>query len=312
MKKPQKRIIERAIKAEKKKGEANKPLSSALAKQGKSMRKAIKPELDELRNAIEGKSVKALSTHNAKSLIGPRSKSAERSNERNAKRVPAKRSKSKIEDNPEGYHIDVIHNDTADFEEEATEDQLEKISKAAFHAVALQKQIDDLEAAVANLKTDRDIVVNKTLPGLMDSAHMTSFDLDDGSSIEIKDVVSGTLPSPDKKPEERKAALAWLMKHGGKGLIKTKFNTEFGVGQEAAVRHFESLIKKAGFLAKKDTGVHPQTLCAFVRELMEKGKAVPIETLGIYVGRHAKINLSDEALKKAEEERVKPKKGVRQ
>lgn len=202
--------------------------------------------------------------------------------------------------------------ETSDFEqEEASEDQLEKISKAAMQAVALDRQVADLEAAVVTLKTDRDTILNKTLPALLDSAGMNGFDLRDGSSIEIKDVVSGSLPSEAKKPEERKRALAWLLKNGGKGLIKTSFKTEFGVGQEKLVQAFEKLIVKAKFAAKKETGVHPQTLCAFVRELLEDGKEVPIETLGIYVGRHAKIKLSPEAERKAEAERVKPKRGVK-
>lgn len=197
--------------------------------------------------------------------------------------------------------------ESSEFEhEEASGDQLANITKEAMKAVALEKQIGDLNAAVALLVADRDTILNKSLPSLLDSANMEAFDLKDGSSIEIKDVVSGTLPSAATKPKERDKALAWLHKNGGKGLIKTTFKTEFGTGQEALVAAFEKLITKAKFTAKKDTGVHPQTLCAFVRELLEDGKKVPIETLGIYVGRHAKIKLSADAQKKAESERVKP------
>lgn len=198
--------------------------------------------------------------------------------------------------------------DSGDFEqEEATEDQLAKIKNAGLRAAALEKQIEDLTAAAAMLTIDRDTILNKTLPALMDSAGMPEFSLDDGSSFEIKDVVSGTLPSATTKPKEREKALAWLFKNGGKGLIKTNFKTEFGVGQEKLVEAFEKLITKSKFVAKKEIGVHPQTLCAFVRELLEDGKKVPIETLGIYVGRHAKLKLSSEAVKKAESERIKPK-----
>lgn len=198
--------------------------------------------------------------------------------------------------------------DTDDFEkEEASGDQLANITKEAMKAVALDKQINDLNAAVALLVADRDTILNKSLPSLLDSANMEGFDLKDGSSIEIKDVVAGSLPSAATKPKEREKALGWLLKNGGKGLIKTTFKSEFGTGQEALVAAFEKLITKAKFSAKKEIGVHPQTLCAFVRELLEDGKKVPIETLGIYVGRHARIKLSEEAQKKAEAERVKPK-----
>lgn len=211
------------------------------------------------------------------------------------------------------YKPDVIHNDASDFDgEEASTDQLKKITTAANQAVALEKQIADLNAAAAVLSADRDTILNKSLPALMDSAHMEDFTLTDEfkkpiAKIKIKDVVSGSLPSAEKKPNERKQALAWLSKNGGKGLIKTSYITEFGVGQEALAAKFEKLITSKGFAAKKATGVHAQTLCAFVRELLAEGQKVPIETLGIYVGRHAKIEFSDAAQAKAESERVKPK-----
>lgn len=226
-----------------------------------------------------------------------------RKNAGSLKERPDKSQRRQIE-KEEQHEVDKY----SDFEQEgASGDQLQQIKDAAMKAVALEKQIEDLNAAVALLSADRDLILNKSLPSLLDSAGMESFDLTDGSSIEIKDVVSGTLPSADKKPKERQKALAWVDKNGGSGLIKTTYKTEFGKGQEKEAAAFEKLITKAKFAAKKDTGIHPQTLCAFVRELLEDGKKVPIETLGIYVGRHAKIKLSDAAQKKAEAERVKPK-----
>src|SRR5690348_6094103 len=112
--------------------------------------------------------------------------------------------------------------DTDDFEpEEASPDQLKKIAEQAEKAVALDKQIADLLAAAEQLGQERDTILNKQLPSMMDSANMADFSLKDGSSIEIKDVVSGTLPSATTKPKERLKAIAWLMKNGGKGLIKT-------------------------------------------------------------------------------------------
>lgn len=278
----------------------------------------------------------------AKSVIGPRPKSAERSNERNAKPVmvhlKSRKSKEDLRnvssafDNRDSLNEDEYVPDKAKLvkarvsygqpvpkrtkiktsveefeEEEATPVQLKQISEQARKAVALEQQINDLAAAQLTLSQERDKILNVTLPAMFDSAGMTAFDLEDGSSVEIKDVVSGNLPSASSKPKERERAIAWLLKNGGKGLIKTSFATEFGVDQTALVKKFESLIIKGGFAAKKATGVHHQTLCAFVRELLEKGKKVPIETLGIYVGRHAKIQLSDKQTAKADSERVKPK-----
>lgn len=237
----------------------------------------------------------AMTTTSVKSLIAPRPKAADKSNEKSAKKVKAPIGRPKADD-------------TSDFEEEgATKGQLSEISNEAKKAVALDRQIEDLEMAAKALKEERDTILNKTLPSLLDSAGMSAFDLEDGSSVEIKDVVSGTLPNAEKKPDERRWALKWLMSNGGRGLIKTEFKTEFGVGQERMAAFFKQLIVKNKFTAKETTGVHPQTLCAFVREKLENGEEVPVEKLGVYTGRHAKIKLSEKAQEAAEAERVNPK-----
>lgn len=298
----------------------------------------------------KGEPVKALSTNNAVSLIGPKGKGKSRQEfEREGKLARKKKAlgeapsgslgpkkKAKEASPPreprkggpkKGGGLGSLprpgeegssypprkkkaSKDVSDFdegEETATEDQLTQIKNEAKKAVALEKQVADLEAATVNIKKERDEILNKTLPSLLDSAGMTSFNLADGSLIEIKDVVSGSLPSADKKPEEREAALKWLRKNGGAALIKTNFLTEFGMGQEKLAAFFKALIIKNKFLAKESIGVHPQTLCAFVREKLEHGEEVPVEKLGIYTGRHAKIKLSDEVLAEAETNRVRPK-----
>lgn len=294
-----------------KKGEAARSLLSANHPMGKAESK--------LPSDHPFKKKGAMTTTSAKSLIGPRPKKADKSNEKNAKKVKAHIGRSKGLADPPGCNYDdedapkkkpgasKAQQDTSDFEEEgATQGQLSEISSEAKKAVALDRQIEDLEMAAKALKEERDTILNKTLPSLLDSAGMSAFDLEDGSSIEIKDVVSGTLPSADKKPDERRWALDWLLKNGGKGLIKTEFKTEFGVGQERLAAIFKKLIIQNKFIAKESTGVHPQTLCAFVREKLENGEEVPVEKLGVYTGRHAKIKLSEKAEKEAEASRVKP------
>lgn len=258
----------------------------------------------------KGGPVKALSTHKSASLIGHKTggksmKQFKKESKREEVDKWLNKNKAATKNVNKKIH------DADDFDEggkeAATEDQLSTITKEARKAVALQKQINDLQAATETLNNELAEIIRKTLPSLFDSAGLLDFTLDDGSVIEIKDVVSGSLPSADKKPAEREAAIDWIKENGGDGIIKTYYNTEFGVGQEKLARMFEAIITKAKFIAKKTVGVHPQTLCAFVREKLENGEEVPVDKLGVYTGRHAKIKLSDDASSKADSERVKPK-----
>jgi hypothetical protein len=40
---------------------------------------------------------------------------------------------------------------------------------------------------------------------------------------------------------------------------------------------------------EESEGIHAQTLLAFVREKLRNGEEVPIDTLGLYAGRVAKV-----------------------
>lgn len=165
---------------------------------------------------------------------------------------------------------------------------LSDLGKLVSRAVELMGQIDSLTEATKNLNIELyDLKANK-IPAMMDSAGVPSFETSDGAEIELADVINGSIPKDEVK---RERMFNWLRKNGGGGIVKTLLSVHYGKGQEADAKKTRDLLKKAGIPFTDKDDVHFQTLCAFVRERIAKGKKVDYNTLGLKSDRVAKIKL---------------------
>lgn len=173
--------------------------------------------------------------------------------------------------------------------------QLTDIAKQVNKAMKIKSQIDELEKVMTGMKNELHLLVTRDIPDAMAAAGTMHFKTDDGLSVTVRDFVSGSLPKEEKNPAGRKWAMNWLMKNDGASLIKTQFSVALGKGQgEMADIVKKALLKtKVTFVEKED--VHPQTLAAFIREKMKDGKKVPLEKLGLYAGRAARIEEPDKS-----------------
>lgn len=179
-----------------------------------------------------------------------------------------------------------------DVNTKAPEDKLEAIRLKADEGVALRKKVDELEGDLKAAKAALHELSTKTLPDMMTEVGLESFTRE-GWEIKLALLVSGTLP---KDEEKRKAAIDWLVEHDASSLIKTEVGVEFGRDSyDDAVKLYKALAKK-GLGPNLQSGVHPQTLCAFARERLESGEPIDLEVLGLFSCKAAKFE--DTAAKK--------------
>ena len=174
----------------------------------------------------------------------------------------------------------------------ASPGELRALSQKVTEAATLTETIENLEAMVKGHKEELHALTTRTIPDIMRAAHTSSHKTDKGVKVELKDFMNGSLP---KEPELRKAALIWLEKNGAKDLIKTNISLALGRGQKDDALAVRKALGKLGmtFIEKED--VHAQSLYAYARERMKAGKELPIETLGLYMGQVAKIELPEKA-----------------
>ena len=159
-----------------------------------------------------------------------------------------------------------------------------RVSALAQMALQAAANIADLELQLAKENEAYNKLVNEFIPEGMAEMGVSEFKLADGSKITVKNIVKGSIS------EERKsAAFEWLRSNGYGGLIKTKLESSFGRGEESAAQEaFEALLA-LGVTAEKKEGVHFMTLNAFLKEQLEAGNSLPMETFGVMQITQAKI-----------------------
>lgn len=163
---------------------------------------------------------------------------------------------------------------------------LERLTALAVESKELGKKITEAEVALEELKAQQDRILMGHIPTIMATLGLEEFKLTDGSKVTVKEDVKCGL-SEERKP----AAFDWLRANQCDGIIKTAVSLAFGKGENEAVKKAMEALAEAGFEPSVSETVHPQTLKSFVKEQLEAGTNIPLETFGVYEYKVAKIAL---------------------
>ena len=177
-----------------------------------------------------------------------------------------------------------------DFEDKAA--SIEKIDQQGLTSVAaLARTIRDKESRISDLeqslKEEKKALIKLTdeeMPSMLAEIGMSSFALDDGSTVEVKQTYGASI-LVDKRPE----AYEWLRDNGYDDIIKNTVACQFGRGEDDQASAFAAFAQQQGYVPDQKTEVHPQTLRAFVKERCEAGEDFPMELFGAWVGQRAVI-----------------------
>lgn len=176
--------------------------------------------------------------------------------------------------------------------EQTNATSVEKIDQQGLTSVAAlartirdkEARISDLEQTLKEQKKELLKLTDEEMPSMLAEIGMSSFALDDGSTVEVKQTYGASI-LVDKRPE----AYDWLRDHGHDDIIKNTVLCQFGRGEDDQAGAFAAFAQKQGFIPEQKTEVHPQTLRAFVKERCETGEEFPMELFGAWVGQRAVI-----------------------
>lgn len=150
--------------------------------------------------------------------------------------------------------------------------------KERMNVASLKVDLEDAERNVRRLEQE-------DIPELMREIGITSFKLQDGSSVDVvEDITCGITEA------RRDVAHRWLIDNGFGGLIKTEVVVEFGRGEQDAATELRN--KLGQFTDRQphvSEKVHPQTLKSFLKEQLAAGSPVPFETFGLNAFNKVKI-----------------------
>jgi hypothetical protein len=165
----------------------------------------------------------------------------------------------------------------------------------------LENEIASLEEQLKSKKQDLRMLAEQDLPDIMQELNLKDFTLKNGAKVEVKEVISGSVPSQgaiDRAKEEDKRVelqmlqqqcFDWLRANGGGALIKSNVEVQFGKDEDEACNKFTQQLRDEKLYYKRAVGVHPATLNKYIQERLGDGKDVPLEMFRVYTGRKANI-----------------------
>jgi len=179
--------------------------------------------------------------------------------------------------------------------------ELGAVADMAQRMVNLEAEIERMEELLKQKKQDLKVLAENDLPDLMQELNIRSFELNDGSKVDVKDVIQASIPSQgaiDRAKEEsvrtellllQQQCFEWLRANGGGDLIKSAVEVQFGRDEDEAANAFTAALRDQHLNYKRATSVHPQTLNSFMKERLTEGRDVPMELFRVYTGRRANI-----------------------
>lgn len=179
--------------------------------------------------------------------------------------------------------------DLAEYEADATEDVGDENILAAITRVAreLRQAQDRVILAEDRLKLAQDRVrtlEERTLPDLMDQAAQKELVTTDGYRLVRGETLRASIP-----PANLAEAVMWLKANGQEAIVKRHVGIDFGKGEGQKAAEAVDALREHGFMPTDKQSVHPQTLGATIREMVQAGVDVPLALLGVYVQQFVKM-----------------------
>ena len=163
---------------------------------------------------------------------------------------------------------------------------LAQLSVLAAEQQEAERDVEELAGRLDQAKDRLRRLSEQQIPELMDMAGVAEFTTSDGLKLKVSETIRGSIPQATAGE-----AFRWLEENNYGHLIKREFKIEFGRDEERWAAEFEAELKQRSRPLRHEIkrAVHPQTLGAFVRGLLEEGRDVPMDLLGVFRQRRTKV-----------------------
>lgn len=167
--------------------------------------------------------------------------------------------------------------ESVDFSDEQPapkEDHIRRLKDMAFELRKLILHAN--ETAMYAEKAAADLVKfqTETMPAMMEQAGLTKFMTDDGYTVEVKPDVRCSIPKEDLN--RRRECFEWLEKNGHSAAVKELYEVDVRTldpETRAVLARYLDETLGVSYQTKQD--IHPSTLKALVKELLEGGTTLP-------------------------------------
>lgn len=158
------------------------------------------------------------------------------------------------------------------------------ITKLAVQQEELEATIADLEILLKQKKEQLENVSTVLLPAAMADANVAALTLSNGKEVVLGNFYNGSIMEGMENE-----FFKWCRDHDKGDVIKNTITVELGKGKDNVAGQIIGDIEKYGEEYEQKTGIHAQTMKAFIKELAEAGELPPAKLLKVFIGQKAKI-----------------------
>ena len=166
------------------------------------------------------------------------------------------------------------------------DNSLSEVSKLATQLAEAQEKVEQIQDVLNVWKGVVREISENSLTDAMSELNLTQLTLKNGSKITVTKFYSSSIPK-DRADE----AFAWLVDNNHGDLIKNQVSVNFVRGEEEKAQEFADELISQDMAVNTRKWVEPMTLKAFCKGQTEKGKHIPPDLFGLYIGDRAKIKL---------------------
>ena len=148
----------------------------------------------------------------------------------------------------------------------------------------LENEFKNDEEALKKKQKEISRISEEVIPTMLSEMGLSSLKLADGSAVDVKPFYSASI-----SVKNREAAYKWLRDNGLGDIIKNDVVVSFGRHEDNKAVDYANLAKSHGFEPTQKLKVEPMTLKALVRERIEAGKEMPMDTFNVFVGNRTKL-----------------------
>ena len=161
---------------------------------------------------------------------------------------------------------------------------LKALSEKSNQLQKLDDAIKEAEQTLGQLKAEYRELSEVDIPSMLSELGLSEITLKDGNKISTSTYYSARI-SEDKRDE----AFQWLNNNGFGDIVKNTVSVSFGREEDDSARKLVDSLEDNGYATAQKKWVEPMTLKAFVREQVEKGSDLPLETFNVYIGQKTRI-----------------------
>ncbi len=162
--------------------------------------------------------------------------------------------------------------------------EIKSLSDQVLRLRDLEAEVKAQEEKIKQTQKEISRISEDVIPTMLSEMGLSQLKLADGSSVDVKPFYSASISVAN-----REKAYKWLRDNGLGDIIKNDVTVSFGRNEDNKAVDYANLAKSRGFEPTQKLKVEPMTLKALVRERIEAGKDLPMDTFNVYVGNRTKL-----------------------